>query len=230
MEKHILNAQERATTKKKVSKLRKEGLVPAAIYGFNGNHNIQVNSKDFGKVYEEAGTSALVELMLGDKKHNVYIDEVQINPATRDYLHVSFHEVNMNVEITSTVPFVLIGADESPAVKDEQMLVILTKNEVDLRGLPSVLPAELEIDVSNFHDGDTIELKDIKLPEGVEVVREEELEDVIVTTTSAVQEEIVEDVQAAIDADAAEKNAEGEEGATTEGGEAAPKAEEKSEE
>lgn len=236
MDKYVLKAQDREITKKKVSKLRKDGLVPAAVFGFKGNSNIQISAKEFEKVYKEAGTTALVELVLDSKKHNVYVDEVQINPATRQFLHVSFREVNMNVEITSTVPFVLIGAEESPAVKDEQMLVILSRNDVDVRGLPSVLPAEIEINVSEFKAGDTIILKDIKLPEGVEYVYEDQLEDVVVTTTSAVQEEIIEDVQAAIEADAAEKNADGEavegaEGATpAEGGEAgaaAPKAEEK---
>jgi large subunit ribosomal protein L25 len=234
MQKYTLKAQDRELTKKKVSQLRKEGLVPAAIFGFKGNFNIQVPAKEFEKTLNDAGTTALVELEMDGKKHNVYVDEVQMNPATRQFLHVSFREVRMDEEITSTVPFVLVGADESPAVKDEQQLVILSRNEVELRGLPGNLPAELTIDVSGFKTGDTIVLKDIKLPEGVVVFHEEELEDVIVTTTSAVQEEIVEDVQAAIEADAAAKNAEGEEGAaTTEGGEAAatpaPAAEEKKE-
>ncbi len=216
---YTVQAQERELLKKKASRLRKEGLVPAAIYGFKGNSNIQIPAKEFGLVYKDAGTTALIELALEGRKHNVYIDEVQINPATRGFIHVSFREVRMDEEITSTVPFVLIGSEESPAVKDEQQLVILSKNEIELRGLPMNLPQELTIDVSTFKTGDTIVLKDIKLPEGVTVVREDALDEVIVTTTSAVQAETVEDVQAAIDADAAAKMAEGT--TTAEGTEAA---------
>lgn len=232
MAKISLKAQDRELTKKKVNRLRKEGLVPAAVFGFKGNTNLQVNAKEFGKVYSEAGTTALIELTTEAGKHNVYVDEVQINPATRSFLHISFREVRMDEEMTSTVPFVLVGAEESPAVKDQQMLVLLSENEIELRGLPANLPAELTIDVSAFNAGDTIVMKDIKLPEGVALVREEDGEKVIVTTTSAIQEEIIEDVQAAIEADAAEKNADGTEGAegeaaTTEGGEA--KAEDKKE-
>jgi large subunit ribosomal protein L25 len=220
MQKYTIKVSDRELTKKKVSQLRREGLVPAAVFGYKGNHNVQMSEKEFAKLYDEAGTTSLVELVLEGRKHNVYIDEVQQNPVNRSIIHVSFKEVRMDEELVSTVPFVLIGAEESPAVKDQESLVILAKNEVDLRGLPANLPQEIEINVSNFNSGDTIELKDIKLPEGVVVVHEEELEEVIVTTTSAVQEEIVEDVQAAIEADATEKNAEGGENSTPAEGEA----------
>jgi large subunit ribosomal protein L25 len=220
MQKYTIKVSDRELTKKKVSQLRREGLVPAAIFGYKGNYNVQMSEKEFAKLYDEAGTTSLVELVLEGRKHNVYIDEVQQNPVNRSIIHVSFKEVRMDEELVSTVPFVLIGAEESPAVKYQESLVILAKNEVDLRGLPANLPQEIEIDVSNFNSGDTIQLKDIKLPEGVVVVHEEELEEVIVTTTSAVQEEIVEDVQAAIEADAAEKNAEGGENSTSAEGEA----------
>lgn len=215
-----LNAKDREITKKQVKSLRKIGTLPAAIFGYKGNFNIQLDNKEFSKIYSEAGHTTVVDIKLDDKVHSVLINEVQINPLTRDFIHVSLREVRMDEEITAEIPFVLIGAEESPAVKDEQSLVILSQNFTELKGLPRNLPSEITIDVSGFHAGDTLTLKDIKLPEGISVVREEELEAVIVTTASAVQEEIIEDVQAAIDADAAEKNAEeGVEGA--EGGEGA---------
>lgn len=210
MEQYTLKAQKRYITKKKVKKLRNSGVIPAAIFGYNGNFNIQLDRKEFNKIYDKAGNTSVVDIELEGKTHSVYISEVQMNPVTREWIHASLREIKMNEEITASIPLVLVGAEESPAVKNEQMLVILSVNEIELRGLPRKLPSEIKLDVSGFHANDTLTVKDIKLPTGVTLVRddEESMNEVIVTTASAVQAEIVEDVQAAIDADAAAKNVE----------------------
>jgi len=221
-----LNAEEREITKKKVKTLRNKEILPAAIFGYKGNFNIQLNYKDFQKVYSEAGHTGVVDVNLSDKVHSVIISEVQVDPVTRTFIHVTLREVKMDEEITAQIPFVLVGSEDSPAVKHEQQLVILSVNEIELKGLPRALPQEISIDVSSFHAGDTILLKDIKLPEGITLVHDDEeaLNEVIVTTASAVQEEIIENVQEAIEADAEAKMAEaaeGTEGAQAEGGERA---------
>lgn len=210
MEQYTLKAQKRYITKKKVKNLRNSGVIPAAIFGYNGNFNIQLDRKEFNKIYDKAGNTSVVDIELEGKTHSVYISEVQMNPVTREWIHASLREIKMNEEITASIPLVLVGAEESPAVKNEQMLVILSVNEIELRGLPRKLPSEIKLDVSGFHANDTLTVKDIKLPTGVTLVRddEESMNEVIVTTASAVQAEIVEDVQAAIDADAAAKNVE----------------------
>lgn len=199
MQKIKLDADERGITKKKVKSLRHDGTLPAAIFGYKGNFNIQLSQDEFKKVFAEAEYTAVVDIDLNGTNHSVLIDEVQINPLTREFTHVSLREVRMDVEITAEVPFTLIGAEESPAVKDEESLIILSQNEIELRGLPRDIPQELTIDVSGFHAGDTVVLKDIKLPEGISFVHDDEeaLEAVIVTTASAIQEEIIEDVDAA---------------------------------
>lgn len=207
MKSYKLQANKREITKKQVKNLRKVGTLPAAIFGYKGNFNIQLNTKEFIKVYADAGHTSVVDIDFSDKVHSVLINEVQINPFTRDFLHVSLREVKMDEEITAEIPFVLIGAEESPAVKDESNLVILSQNAIELKGLPRNLPQEITIDVSGFHAGDTLEFKDIKLPEGITVAHDEDLEAVIVITASAVQEELEIDVNAAIAADVASKEA-----------------------
>jgi large subunit ribosomal protein L25 len=207
-----IKAESREILKKKVKNLRTQGIIPGAVYGFKGTFNVQLNNKEFSKLFDEIGHTSVLELTIGDKTHNVFIDEVQMNPATRVYTHVTFKEVNMNVETTAEIPFELTGEELSPAVKDEESIIILSKTFVLLRGLPKDLPPQITIDVSGFHAGDTVVLKDIKLPEGVAAVHEEELEDVVVTTTSAVQAEIIEDVNAAVADAVAVPVAEGAEG------------------
>jgi large subunit ribosomal protein L25 len=189
---HKINAETRDLTKKKVKQIRKEGKIPAAIFGFQGNTNVTLPNYEFNKVFREVGHSLVISVELSGKKHNVLIDEVQINPVTREYAHVSLREVNMKEEISAVVPFELVGEEESPAVKDEDSLVILSVPEIEVKGLPADLPSEIKIDVSGFHAGDTLQLKEIKLPEGIALVHhdEEALEEVIVTTASAIQEEV----------------------------------------
>ncbi len=227
MENYTLNAQPRDVLKKKVKLLRQAGFIPAAIFGYKGNENIQIDAKEFSKLYDQAGHTSVIEVDVNGTKHSVIIDEVQMNPATREYTHVSLRELRMDVEITAEIPFELIGDEESPAVKDEQSLVILSVPSVELRGLPKNLPQEIKIDVSGFHAGDTIILKDVKLPDGVELVHaeEEDLEMTIVTTTSAIQEEIIEDVNAAIE-EAVAEGEQAEEGAEAAEGEAKAEKEE----
>lgn len=210
MEQYTIKAQVRTKTRKKAKSLREQGVIPAAIFGYKGNYNIQINEKDFSKLFAQVGNTKIVDVDLDGETHSVYINEVQRDPVTRRWIHVSFREVKMDEEITASIPFVLVGADESPAVKNEQMLVILSLNEIELKGLPSKLPSEITLDVSGFHAGDVLKVKDIKLPEGVKLVHdsEEDLEEVIVTTTSAIQDEAIENVQAAIEADVAAKNVE----------------------
>lgn len=192
-----LHSESRTLLKNKFNKLKKKGLIPAAIYGFNGNLNIQIQKDKFERLYSETGGSAIVEIDLGGETHNCYVQEVQINPVTRSAIHVSFREVNLNVETNAEIPFVLIGEENSPAVKDQESLIILSKASVELRGLPKNISQQIELDVSNFNAGDTIVLKDIKLPAGVEIVHADELDETVVTTTSAIQTEEDIDVNAA---------------------------------
>lgn len=196
MEQYTINAEPREVVKKQVSKLRKQGLVPAAIFGYKGNFNIQISVKEFTKIYSSAGHTTIVDVKVNDAVHSVLIDEVQLNPVTRVMTHVSLREVRMDEEITVEVPLELVGTEDSPAVKDEESLVILVQPVLEVRGLPKSLPSEIKIDVSGFHAGDTLTQSQIKLPEGVhfvdhQVEEGEEPEDpTIVTTASAIQEEV----------------------------------------
>jgi large subunit ribosomal protein L25 len=207
-----LNASSREVTKKKVKSLRKERILPAAIYGYRGNFNIQLNHDEFAKSFKKVGHTGLIDLNIGDDVHTVLVDEVQINPMTRDFIHVSLREVRMDVEINANVPLELVGEEVSPAVKEEQSLIVLTQPTIEVSGLPRSIPNEIKINVESFHAGDTIQVKDLTLPQGVELVRKEDAEIVIVTTTSAVQDEIIEDVNAAIAEAVATESPEGETG------------------
>lgn len=184
----ILKFELRGLTGKKVKKIRKENKLPGSIFGYKGNLNIIVDLKEFNNVFKNAGHSKLVTLVSESDTHKVFIDDVQLHPVSREFMHVSFREVPETQEVDVYVPIILEGVEDSPAYKEDKQLVILITNAIEIRSIPSKIPSEISIDVSNFKTGDILLLKDLKLPEGVKLVHQDQnsLNQVIVTTSSAV--------------------------------------------
>ncbi len=158
-----LNAEKReAQGKNQVDKLRNAGKIPAVVYQKDQEPiSIQVNELEFNRVYGEAGTSILVDLeVAGDKTHTVLIKEAQKHPVRDQYLHVDFHEVNMNEKIKVVVPIILLNRGEirvQPSVLNQQL------EEVEVECLPSNIPSQTEMDVKEMQIGDTLTVADLDI-------------------------------------------------------------------
>lgn|SRR5579859_224047 len=149
--------------------LRRQGRVPAVLYG----HNVQpqalsVDARTLRRVWRSAGQSHLVDLTLdGGRPRKVLIRELQINPRTADLVHVDLFAVNLLEKLTVDVPLVPIG--ESPAVTVEKAGVlqqILTTLKVEC--LPSDIPAQLSVDISGLLAvDDGVHVSEVPLPQGV---------------------------------------------------------------
>ena len=186
-----LNATLREITGKKVKNLRAEGNIPAVVYGFGiESINITVDTKDFIKLYKEAGEATVIDLMIEGHKSpkKVLIKEIDVDYVQRKLRHVSFYAIDMKQEIDTEVPLVIVS--ESPAEKTGAV-VIQALSEVEVRCLPSDLPSQIEVDKSVLIEiGDTITLKDLVLPKGVKLMLEEdELEQIIISATAQITEE-----------------------------------------
>lgn len=170
----IIKSKPRDLVGRKVKKLRKEGKVPAVVYGPDfKSKNITVDLKEFIKAYKDAGESSLIDLIIDkDSPVKVLVKDVDIDYVNRKILHVSFYKVNMKEEIDADVPIVLIN--DSLAVKEGGVLVH-TIQEVPIRCFPADLPSQIEVDITTLEKiGDSILLGDIKIPEGVTLMRDEE--------------------------------------------------------
>ncbi len=236
MEKITLNAKKRDLTGKKVSNLRKDGFIPASLYGHDTKPvNLMVDTKEFKKAFDKAGSSTLVDLIVTDGgNQKVLIHDVQFHPVSEVPLHADFYKIKMTEEIETEIPLEFIG--ESPAVKDLEGNLITNKKEIKIKCLPTDLISELQIDISGLKTfEDKILISDLKLPSGIEIL--EEPEDTIALVNpprseeelATMEEEAAADTEKAgiekIEADAeAEKTAK-EEAKAEESGEA--KAEEK---
>ena len=164
-----LSVKPREITGKKVSALRREGLVPAELYGHGlKNRHLSVPVKDFGKVYKEAGENTVVTLVAGKEKFPVLIYDVQRDFLTGDVAHVDFYQVKMDEKIKAHVPLEFIG--EAPAVREKGAVINKAMAEVEVEAFPQDLPHRISVDLALLDDlNKTIYVKDLVLPRGVAV-------------------------------------------------------------
>lgn len=208
-----LESKKREIFGRKVKRLRKEGLIPANIFGKKiKSESISVDAKEFDEVFNEAGETQIIDL----SGKPVLVSNVSYDPVTDDYLHVDFRQVDLSEKITADVPIETIG--ESPAEKQGLGTVVVQIDEVEVEALPTELPEKITIDLSTLTEVDqAIYAKDLKVPGKAEV--KEDPEAIIAKVEPPQKEEEPEP--------APEMVAEGEEGvegapveATGEGGEA----------
>ena len=125
-----ISAKLRTAVGKQASVLRRTGAIPAVLYGKNiKNLNLELNLKEFQKLYTESGESTLVGLDIeSDKPRTVLVHEVQRHFLTDIPTHVDFYEVDMSKKIKATVPLRFAG--DPVAVKD--LGGILVKNIIEV--------------------------------------------------------------------------------------------------
>jgi large subunit ribosomal protein L25 len=188
--------------------LRREGLVPAVIYGHNVEPRaISTDAKTLAKVWMRAGRTQLIDLSIdGGHAQRVLVRELQINPRNGRPIHADFFAVNLREKLTADVPLVIVG--ESPAVVDAKVGTIQQlMNTLHVECLPSDLPSQLAVDVSGLTEiDDGIHVSDIQLPEGVTLVHvdPEELVVKVAALRVTVEGEPTEEEAAAIAAEAEE--------------------------
>ena len=147
--------------------LRREGKIPAIIYGFNENQMISIIYKDFLKEYHKGSLlSKLFNIQLGKKTLKVIPREVQIDPVTDNPIHVDFQFIKDEVPVKVSVRVRVINQDKSPGIKKGGVLNIV-KRIISLNCIPKNIPQHLQIDISGFEIGQNVHINDINLPTGV---------------------------------------------------------------
>ena len=164
-----LAVKPREITGKKVKTVRARGAVPAVVYGAGSPARaLEMDSREFEKIWREAGETDLVELSMGDEKKSVLIKDVQLDPLKGIPIHADFYAVRMDKAIRVTVPVKFFG--ESPVVKQGANLVRVI-HELDVEALPGNLPPALTVDLSKLAaTGDRFLVSNLALPAGVKVM------------------------------------------------------------
>ncbi|RJP46865.1 MAG: 50S ribosomal protein L25 [Armatimonadetes bacterium] len=184
-----LQAQEREILGKKVKILRREGIIPAHVFGKKiETEHVSVNRLEFLKVFEQVGETGLVDLKIGSEKvRPVLIRDIQVDPVREEPLHIDFYQVNLMEKVKVRVPIYLRG-EEPELVHTGEAVVIQQMPEVEVEALPTDLPENIEVDISVLKNiDDTVYISDLKVPQGVEVQADAEW--VVVKLDKAVSEE-----------------------------------------
>lgn len=158
-----IKAEKRKLTGRKVKKLRREGVLPANVYGKDvKSASIAVDLKEFLKIFKEAGETNIVEVEVNGTTKPTLIHNIQFDPVTDTPIHVDFLQVNLKQKVTAQIPIELVN--ESPAEKQALGTVVQYIDEVEVEALPGNLPENFEIDLSTLANvDDMIQVKNIKV-------------------------------------------------------------------
>jgi large subunit ribosomal protein L25 len=187
----------------KVEVMRKNGEVPAVVYGTKQEPiSISLSGKEFEKVRKEAGESTIVELSGLEKPVEVLIQSVDFHPVKQQVTHVDFYAFEAGKEMTTHVALEFTG--EAPVEESKAGSVTKVLHEIEVTCLPSNLPSHIDVDISGLVDvEDKIHISDLKAPTGV--VFEGDPEDPVAVVSAAKETTDDEDEEATeIDMDAIE--------------------------
>jgi large subunit ribosomal protein L25 len=217
-----LAAEPRQITGKAVARLRRQGRLPAVVYGHGvPSSNLSLDAHEFDVLRRRLGANALVDLSVGGEKADpVLVHEVQIHPVHRRPLHVDLFLVSMTEELTVEVPLVPVGKSEAVEVQGGTLIHAL--EEVRIRALPDHLPQRIEYPIDGLVDFEgTIHVRDLTIPSDVTLLNElDELVARVIPPRIEVEEAPVVEAVEAVEGEAGE-GAEAAEGAeAVEGGEA----------
>jgi large subunit ribosomal protein L25 len=204
-----LAAEPREIIGKKVAGLRRDGRLPAVVFGHGeSSESVSIDTHEFEQLRRHVGSNALIDLSIqGKKARPVLVSGIQVHPVNRRPLHVDLFLVRMTEEQTVDVRLVPTGT--SRAVEDEGGTLLHPIEHVRIKALPDHLPQSIEYAIDSLVDFDAvIKVSDLAIPSDVTLLTE--------------AEEIVAKVQAPrVELEPEPVVAEGEEGAEGAEGEAA---------
>ncbi len=228
MDRLSLNAEERILLGKKVKNLRKDGKLPAHVFGKGlETEHVSVDGKTFLQIFKEAGETGLIDLKIGaEKVRPVMVRGVQYDPVSGQPLHIDFYQVNLTQKVKVPVPLVLIG-EQPESVHLGETIVLQTLNEIEVEALPTDLVENIEVDITSLKNiDDAITVGQLNYDRSKLTVDAQE-EDIVVKLAPAVtaemqqlmEEQAAETAEAAAEAEG-EAAAEGAEGVAPAEGEA----------
>ena len=175
-----------------VKQIKGKGLVPGVIYGSNqAPLPLQVENRELSAVLAHASSEhILVELEIVDDNQSTnklaLIQEVQHHPLKRGLVHVDFHAVSATEKITSSVPIETVG--EALGVRTFGGLLEHSLRSLEVQCYPQDLPGVIRIDVTNLNIGESLHVRDIQLPPGVEAITDANLTAVSVVASRVGEE------------------------------------------
>jgi large subunit ribosomal protein L25 len=192
-----LEAQPRSIVGKKVSQLRRQGLVPVVVYGPKvKSQSLQVPYRFLQATLAKAGGTHLIDLQVNGDTYTVLAREVQRDILKGDILHVDFFALDLTevIQIDAPIHFV----NESPAVQARKGILITGPAMLTIETLPSKLISQIDIDLSSLVEiGDAIYVRDLSLGPDIRIINDPDEMIARISQTSAARAEEAEEVEEA---------------------------------
>lgn len=153
-------------------RLRREGKVPAVLYGENIKP-LSITLEQSAMWYaleKESFHTAIIKLDVDGKVYDVILRDFQIHPVKQQVQHIDFQVVEADKPVKIRVPVHLLNAAISPAEKLQSGRVSLLATSVEIQALPKNIPESLDLDVGTISAGEIRHLSDLIYPEGVSSV------------------------------------------------------------
>lgn len=149
--------------------IRLAGYIPAVVYGPDQESTaIMVDARVFDKLYEESGSSTVIELDVEGNKMDVLIHSTQRDAVKDNLIHVDFYKLQKGHKLVTNIPVVFVG---KPNTKSGTLFI--EKETIKVKSLPKDLIENIELDLSQITDADnSLSVRDVKFPEGIEVLDE----------------------------------------------------------
>ena len=204
-----ITAEKRERAGKGIARaLRREGRVPAVIYGDNKeSEGISMHRNEFTKLFNTGRLmSTLLDVDIDGKKHRVITRDVQVHPVTDIVLHADFLRLGKGAKIAVEVPVNFLNEETCPGLKVGGVLNVV-RYTVELNCPADNIPASIDLDLAEAEMNDSLHISQVALPDGVTPVIDDR--DFTIATIAA---------PAGLKSEAADAD-EGEEGEGEEGGE-----------
>ncbi len=167
----ILALEPRQVTGKKVRALRRQGIVPANVFGRGlASVSVQAPHTELISLFRSVARNTIIDVEIAgeSEKRSVVLRGIQRHPVSRELQHVDFFQIDVNRPIQAAATLVIVG--QSEAVAQGGVLVQIL-DQVSLEALPSDMPSELTVDISGIeHFHQSIHISDLELPAGVRVL------------------------------------------------------------
>jgi len=191
MEKVIVQAEKRTVIGKQVKALRREGKLPAVIYGYGIDPiSIVLDTRSSSRILARASSSTLVTIELEGKQYPTLVREKQHDFIRNSLIHVDFLAVSMTEKLTANVSVHVHG--EAPAVDNFDAILVTGLSELEVECLATDLPESFTVDVSTLTEiGSGIYVRDVPAPENVEILTDPD--EMLVLVTAMAAEEVEEE-------------------------------------
>jgi large subunit ribosomal protein L25 len=172
-------------SKSSLKQLRRDGNIPGIFYSYNSKESIPFYMENKTLVEAKKSGARIFNIAVGSNKQTVIFKSVQYHPVTDEVLHVDLYGVNMDQVVAVKVQLKLEG--NAAGVLNEGGVLVQSLNEVEIECLPSDIPENITIDISELNLGDSLKVEEIELDEKFSLKSDNQ--QVIASVTQAMKEE-----------------------------------------